>query len=395
MAKTKKRADGLYQKQIIIGRNSDGSYKRKSVYAKTLKELDEKLANIKHQIQIGIRIDDDSTFLQIANVWLDNYRVINNTPWATNQRRLVFKYLIPCFGDGKVKNLTKFDLQTLINKMRDDGYSTSTMKKVRDIAVQIMAVAVDKKIIVSNPFKGVIVPEVPKKERRALSDNEIALISQTWQGHRLGYAALTMLYCGIRRGELLALDWKDIDFENRILHITKAVIFNKNQPIIKQPKSKAGIRDIPIPDFLIKIYKSIPKESSAFLTTAQGERMTGTAYKRAWDSYENYLNTQAGGIPAVGGNTKCVVIDHITAHMLRHTYASLLYEAGVDVKSAQRFLGHSDIETNLEIYTHLTRRKEAEAVKSINSHFEDRFINGSNNVKISQAPKHENRDEER
>lgn len=84
MAKTKKRADGLYQKQIIIGRNSDGSYKRKSVYAKTLKELDEKLANIKHQIQIGIRIDDDSTFLQIANVWLDNYRVINNTPWATN-----------------------------------------------------------------------------------------------------------------------------------------------------------------------------------------------------------------------------------------------------------------------------------------------------------------------
>lgn len=314
---------------------------------------------------------------------------------ATNQRRLVFKYLIPCFGDGKVKNLTKFDLQTLINKMRDDGYSTSTMKKVRDIAVQIMAVAVDKKIIVSNPFKGVIVPEVPKKERRALSDNEIALISQTWQGHRLGYAALTMLYCGIRRGELLALDWKDIDFENRILHITKAVIFNKNQPIIKQPKSKAGIRDIPIPDFLIKIYKSIPKESPAFLTTAQGERMTGTAYKRAWDSYENYLNTQAGGISAVGGNTKCVVIDHITAHMLRHTYASLLYEAGVDVKSAQRFLGHSDIETTLEIYTHLTRRKEAEAVKSINSHFEDRFINGSNNVKISQAPKHENRDEER
>lgn len=123
--------------------------------------------------------------------------------------------------------------------------------------------------------------------------------------------------------------------------------------------------------------------------------MTGTAYKRAWDSYENYLNTQAGGMPAVWGNTKCVVIDHITAHMLRHTYASLLYEAGVDVKSAQRFLGHSDIETTLEIYTHLSRRKEAEAVKSINSHFEDRFINGSNNIKIPRAPKHENRGEER
>lgn len=75
MAKVKKRPDGLYQKQVIIGRNSDGSYKRKSIYAKTLKELEEKITEVKHQIQIGIRLDDGSTYRELANIWLDNYRV--------------------------------------------------------------------------------------------------------------------------------------------------------------------------------------------------------------------------------------------------------------------------------------------------------------------------------
>jgi len=102
--------------------------------------------------------------------------------------------------------------------------------------------------------------------------------------------------------------------------------------------------------------------------------MSDMAYFRAWDSYEAYLNIKAGGHGAIGGKRKVVVLDHITAHMLRHTYASLLYDAGVDIKSAQRYLGHSDIETTLEIYTHLTKHKEDEAVQSINKHFEERFI---------------------
>ena len=127
MAKVKKRPDGLYQKQVIIGRNSDGSYKRKSIYAKTLKELEEKITEVKHQIQIGIRLDDGSTYRELANIWLDNYRVVVNTPWAETQRRTLNQNIIPYLGDIREKSLTKFDLQTLMNKMRDDGASTSTM----------------------------------------------------------------------------------------------------------------------------------------------------------------------------------------------------------------------------------------------------------------------------
>ena len=80
------------------------------------------------------------------------------------------------------------------------------------------------------------------------------MLFRSWKEHRIVYGALTMLYCGLRRGELLALDWSDVDFENKVIHVTKSVIFNKNQPIIKGPKSKAGIRDVPIPDFLIEVF---------------------------------------------------------------------------------------------------------------------------------------------
>lgn len=229
--------------------------------------------------------------------------------------------------------------------------------------------------MIENPFKSIAVTEIPPKDRRALSEKEIDLITRTWSRHKMGYAAMTMLYCGLRRGEVLALNWSDIDVINKIIKVTKAVTFLSNQPIIKGPKSKAGIRDVPIPDFLIEVFKSIVKTSPIFLTSTQGGRMSDIAYRRAWGSYEYYLNIKAGGHGAVGGKRKLVVTDHITAHMLRHTYASLLYDAGVDIKSAQRYLGHSDIETTLEIYTHLTKHKEDEAVHAINKHFEGRFIN--------------------
>jgi integrase len=102
--------------------------------------------------------------------------------------------------------------------------------------------------------------------------------------------------------------------------------------------------------------------------------MSSVAYKRAWDSYAHYLNIQAGGRDASRINPKVQKIDRITAHMLRHTYATLLYDANVDIKSAQRYLGHSDIETTLEVYTHLTKHKQDESIEAINKHFEERFI---------------------
>lgn len=98
--------------------------------------------------------------------------------------------------------------------------------------------------------------------------------------------------------------------------------------------------------------------------------MTECAYMRAWNSYQHFLNIKAGGRDASRKNPKVVAIPPFTAHQLRHTYATMLYDAGVDVKSAQAFLGHSDLSVTLKVYTHLSNTKKKESIDSLNTFIE-------------------------
>lgn len=161
MAKIKKRADGRYQSNIIIGRKADGSYIRKCVYGTTKKELEDKIEEVKHQLKLGVRIDDDSTFKDMTEIWLNHYRKNTAGIWAINQRAILENRLLPVIGHKRIKDVTRFDLQSIINDMKDNGASTSTMKKVKIIAAQVFEVALDKKIVLENPFKKVLVEEIP------------------------------------------------------------------------------------------------------------------------------------------------------------------------------------------------------------------------------------------
>ena len=105
--------------------------------------------------------------------------------------------------------------------------------------------------------------------------------------------------------------------------------------------------------------------------------MSDSSFKRQWHSFQSYLNICAGGQNGAGRFIhRIVVIDNITAHMLRHTYATILFDANVDVKSAQKFLGHADIEVTLAIYTHLTKYKEDKAIEALNGHLDEMIESG-------------------
>lgn len=147
-------------------------------------------------------------------------------------------------------------------------------------------------------------------------------------------------------------------------------VFNHNQPHIEKPKTAAGVRTVPISEKIIDALKEYRKviKSTMVCPSVSGSMMSERASKCAWMSYIHYLNIQAGGRVASRSRAKLSVIDNITPHMFRHKYATLLYKAGVDVKSAQRFLGHADINMTLKIYTHLSQQKEQEAIDSLNKH---------------------------
>lgn len=370
MAKSK-RDDGRYQRNIIVGRKANGSYIRKTIYGKTKKELELRIAEITQQIHQGIYVPEDkTTFGEMSETWLTQYNPTANEKWIYRQQSVINKHLLPSLKYMKLKDLKPYHLQSIINKMAKDGLSTSTMKKAKQTAVRILNIGVENDLIVRNVFSNVKVPTIEPHERRALSEEEIDLVNRTWRGHRMGHGVMIMMYCGLRRGELLALTWKDIDLDRKVLSVNKSLQMFRNQPTIKKPKSKAGTREIPIPNILLDLLRDFSHDCPLVCPDAKGEMMSDTAYRRAWNSYRHYLNLKAGGKDASRIRAKVQAIDNITAHMLRHTYASMLYEAGVDIKSAQRFLGHADIEMTLAVYTHLTKFKEDEAINSLNAHLD-------------------------
>ena len=117
---------------------------------------------------------------------------------------------------------------------------------------------------------------------------------------------------------------------------------------------------------------SVRKKRGLVCPDMNGNLMSGVSQKNAWKSFLNHLNECAGGRKGSRSRKPVIVIDKITPHMLRHTYATMSFDAGVDVKSVQKFLGHSDIEVTLEIYTHLSKFKEEQAIRALDEHLKER-----------------------
>ncbi|MBQ6865767.1 MAG: tyrosine-type recombinase/integrase [Clostridia bacterium] len=141
---------------------------------------------------------------------------------------------------------------------------------------------------------------------------------------------------------------------------------------MKRPKTAAGNRIVPFSAQLLPIFREARRNNSLYVcSAADGSMMTNTAWTTSWNSYMHYLNIQAGGRDASHSNPKVVAMDRFTAHQLRHTYATMLYDAGVDVKTAQDFLGHADPTVTINIYTHLSTQKKDKAVQALQQHFSD------------------------
>ena len=373
MAKGNKKDRGLYRKNIVMGRNPDGSYIRKNIYGKTKKELELKITEITQQLQNGIAVwENGITFAELSEIWIEQYNPMATERWKYLHHGIINKHLLPSLGSFKVKDLRQLHLQTIISNLAKKDYASRTMKEIKQTAVRIMRVAVESDLILRNPFSGVLIPSKEANERKPLTPAQIKLVTENWRGHRMGCGAMIMLYAGLRKGELLALQWEDIDLEKRVIRVNKSMSTWKNKSTIKPPKTKAGTGDVPIPNLLLPVLIECSRPSGSVCLNASKLPMNEMGFKRGWDSYMSYLNECAGGRRGTCKQNPTIwVLERFTAHMLRHTYATMLFDANVDVKSAQKFLGHADIEVTLSIYTHLTKYKEDKAIGALNEHLDN------------------------
>lgn len=221
-------------------------------------------------------------------------------------------------------------------------------------------------------------PQSTRGTHRALERWEIELIFAHWNdiGVRFGIPVLLMLLCGLRRSEVMALNWQNINLEAKTILICDVAVIKGNQAKIEhRTKTDAGVRILPVCQTLYDALSTIPNEKRTGLVclSAKGKQLTESGFSCGMEAFEKAITRIANGeLPIQTGKrndlNKSVnateesqnkTILHFLAHDLRHTYATALYDAGVPVKAAQYFLGHSDIRITLELYTHLSKERES------------------------------------
>lgn len=349
----KRRADGRYRCK----------YKERYFYGETQAEALQAREEYKRQEAIVMRVDAAGiTVKSYAAKWVTTYKShLTDGPYNTHVRILNKFCEYNNFGSYRIKDINTSDIQDFYNLHR--GKSRSSICDLRDTIRGLFRSAIADRLIDYDPTMRATLPKASKGTHRVITGEEKQLITAT--PHRMRAAALVMLYAGLRRGEVLALQSSDI--EGNILHIRRAVRFSTDgKPILVDPKTYAGIRDIMI---LPELQKELENIQGPIVTGADGQMMTESGWKRGWDSYMVHLARTLNGRPRKTGKNAKMDTEYrsvsIRAHDLRHTYATMLYSAGVDEKTIMKWMGHSSYSISRDVYIHHTDEQEKASFEAL------------------------------
>ena len=367
-----KREDGRYVVKIYLG-IVDGKKKYKYVYGSTQKEANQKAEEVKATLKKGIDITSNSDSFEVwANYWL----VAKKQEVSVDQSNIIesrIKIWESYLTGYKINQIMPLTLQEIVYKISEENPYTKrktakgTLKSYVQIITAVFDFAIENRIIDFNPAARLKLPQnAPQKKRRALTAEERNRIIEF--EHRAKPAAMLLMLSGLRRGEATALKWNDIDFDNNQIIVSSS--YNFKQKAFKSPKN-GKTRIVSVPQMLIDYLSTLEQQSPFVLTSANGNMMTDTAWKRLFESYMIDLNLEYGcftNTPNKFAPIKVpMMITPFSPHELRHTFCTIMYEAGVDVLTAKEQMGHSDVKTTLEIYTHLDAEKKKNDISKLDA----------------------------
>ena len=290
-----------------------------------------------------------------------------------------FTRAIERFGECVAAEIEAHDISTHLQAMKAQGFSASTIRSQKVVYKQIFQFAIlDKvfsKVIRHNPVLNVKLPDgLPKsKEREAPEDDIVRSIRENALTAYFGMFAFFLICTGFRRGEALAVQWKDIDFEKGFISCGETISHRSGTATTAPPKTKNGYRNVPLLPSLASVLEKPPtaKETDyVFYGSDPSKPMPQSTYDRRWMHYCKDMGfVQDSPTIKVSSQGKSYVVHDykatLTAHNLRHGYATMLFEADVDVYTAKELLGHADIETTMAIYTHLRTRKKNDSIEKL------------------------------
>lgn len=355
----RKLTDGLTLKPngtYELIRRIDG--KRKSFSSKNPREVWEKYnAYLRSNDAERDEIKRGKMFSDVAQEWWAN----KESEIAYGSRRTyksAMKRAVDALGQCRITSITPEQCNSFIQGL---NFARKTVSNQLSVLNMIFRYSIVRGYAKSNPCQYVEIPSHLAHSTRHLLTPEQLQAVKVSAGTPDSLLAQLILYTGTRCGEALALQWKDVDFENNRIGITKAVVHHGNCPEIEKTKTQAGIRVVPLLTPLRALLLPLVGNPDDYIIGGKNP-LSKSALNRYWERYIKQLN-----------------VGQIDRHQIRHEYATMLYEAGVDVLTAKTIMGHTDIATTQRIYTHIREcriddaRKKLEAMSDRWQTTEDKY----------------------
>lgn len=345
----KKRADGRYQKKIkLLDGTTKILYSSASSERSAIRDFNEQMQKLEQEHR------NLFLFVNVADEWSNEHfpKMQNNT---LKMYKVGLKEAKAYFNNFYIEAIKPIHINQYLAFLTKNGYAAKTIKGRMLVLNLVFKYAIILEYIDSNPCQYIAVPKgLPKKKRLPATPDEAKKIIANVEKD-FGLLAYFFLFTGCRRGEALAIMPSDIDMENKTVSINKTVEWIGSRPQIKHsPKTDAGNREIPLTDKLVELIKPLMSQKYIFQND-KGELFNNSQVTRGWEKYQKEAGIQS------------------TPHQLRHSYQTMLFDAGIDVKTAQKWLGHADIKTTLDIYTHLSESRLAQSTEKLFSYISDRY----------------------
>ncbi len=359
------RKDGRWVASITLENN-----KRKDIYGKTRKEVQEKLKVALHDAQQGTLVTGpQQTVAQYLDEWLKVHKQVIRPRSYERYEAIIRLHLVPTLGKLPLQKLTGQHLQRLYTQKLESGLSSTTVSAIHNMLHTALDNAIKLGILTRNVCEVVSPPRKIHKEMKPLTPEQVRQLLEAAKGHPQEALFILALATGMRRGELLGLKWQDISFDRGALQVRRALTRMPTGQGYKEtePKTRKSRRSIVLTAFAIEALKKHQVRQQE-MKLAAGD---------AWEEHDYVFCTSTGKHLSPGNDVlvqlkKLLVkagLPDIRFHDLRHSTATLLLSKGVHPKVVQEILGHSEISMTLDTYSHVLPTMQKDAMDGLNDFF--------------------------
>ena len=369
----RKRKDGRWEGRYTAGYHPEtGKRIIKNVLGKTQAEVKEKLSRaIEESKEIDLIRSDEYTVAEWLRLWYELYAKPNIRPTTADSYRLgIEKHVIPRIGDIKLNKLTSREIQKMYKDLQENGrlrnsqrskqpgLSNSTVRGIHMMLHNALDRAMKERLILRNPTEDCIIPKIQKQEMKILHPEDMKAYLEAAEKRGVLPMFYLELVTGLRKGELTALLWSDLDEKRCIISVSKQAVGDRHRNVeISRPKTENSVRKISIPQSVVELlhqeHEKHPDNPWMFPSPKTGEMYHPDSIAKL---HEKILRDTG--------------LEHIRFHDLRHTFATMALQNGVDVKTVSLMLGHYDAGFTLRTYTHATRQMQEQAAEKMGNFME-------------------------